>query len=60
MLNNGQAGIDCDDCGYLDIVYSKEHEAALFNALKWPDGHSDPLCPECGALVTFESYINDN
>ena len=58
MLTNGEAGIDCDDCGYQLIAKTKSHEKEIIEFLVWPDDCCDPLCPECGAQTTFESYID--
>lgn len=55
-LNNGQAGIDCLECGYIKTADTAEKAKELSDSLRWHGG--DPLCPDCGQSVTFEHYID--
>ena len=58
MLQNGQAGIDCENCGHQEIVTTKPESKALTEALHWVDD-GDPICSECLEVVMYEDYIDE-
>lgn len=55
MINKGEAGISCVDCGYEEKVTSERMRDSLEELLEW--AHGDPICPGCETLLTFEDYI---
>lgn len=57
MLRNLEAGIDCGECDHCIVVKTREACEELVEELEWRDG--DPVCPECGALLTFEDYLDE-
>ena len=57
MLNNGEAGIDCTNCGYTEIVRDEGAMEEFKNLLRW-DTEGSPVCPGCGLTVTFEDYLD--
>jgi hypothetical protein len=56
MLENGQAGIDCINCGLQEIVTKEEDSELLSKSLNWVN--YNPVCPECGSPVTYEHYLD--
>jgi DNA-directed RNA polymerase subunit RPC12/RpoP len=56
MLENGQAGIDCINCGNQEIVTTEDKSESLSKSLEWVAG--DPVCPECGDRVMYEHYLD--
>ncbi|MGI9570184.1 MAG: hypothetical protein ACR2PH_10715 [Desulfobulbia bacterium] len=57
MLSNGQAGIDCINCGNQEIVTTESDSELLSKALEW-SASGDAICPECGNTVTYEHYLD--
>lgn len=57
MLSDGQAGIDCGNCGYKEVVTTNTEKDAMKKRLVWRQG--DPVCPECDDSVWFEDYLDD-
>ena len=55
MLTNGEAGIDCINCGYQEIVTTQDGLEEMRKRLHWRQG--DPVCPECNDTPTFEDYL---
>ena len=58
MIRNEQAGISCSDCGHEEIVNTARMRDHLIEILSWHEC-GDPVCPSCGALLTFEDYLPD-
>lgn len=58
MINDKEAGIHCDECGYEKKVYTPEDSSKLNRSLAWADT-GNPICPECGVDADFEDYIDD-
>lgn len=56
MLTDGQAGIDCINCGNQEIVTDEDSSDILSKSLHWTD-NGDPICPKCGEPVTYEHYL---
>lgn len=56
MLENGQAGIDCINCGHQEIVTTEDDSELLSKSLDWAG--CNPVCPECGDVVTYEHYLD--
>ena len=57
MLSEGEAGIDCINCGNKEIVTTADANELLSKSLDWDGG--DPICPKCGNAVTYEHYLSD-
>jgi transcription elongation factor Elf1 len=56
MLSEGEAGIDCINCGHEEVVTTVKEANELSKKLTWSGG--DPVCPGCGNSVTFEHYLD--
>lgn len=56
MLNNGESGIDCGECGHKIVVKTHAESQELQKKLEWQNG--DPVCPECGRTCWFEDYLD--
>ncbi len=57
MLTNGEAGIDCGNCGGQEIVTTEDKSELLSKSLGWSEG-GDPFCPGCGNTVVYEHYLD--
>jgi|TARA_Y100000310_G_C20249453_1_gene608398 ribosomal protein S27AE len=57
MLTNGEAGIDCINCGHQEIAKTRDECDLLEIKLEWND-FGDPFCPVCGDTVMFEEYLD--
>ena len=57
MLSDGQAGVDCGNCGHKEVVSTGVEKEALKARMVWRQG--DPVCQGCSQSVWFEDYIDD-
>lgn len=58
MIQDNQAGISCDNCGFEKKVLTAEEADKLEGSFTWVGGN--PLCPNCGAQCMYEDYIVDD
>lgn len=56
MINNGESGISCQECGYEEKALTKAAASDLKERLEWVN--EDPVCPACTHIVWFEDYID--
>ncbi len=56
MIENGEAGICCDNCGHEVLVKYEQAADELKTELAWSD-NGDPICPDCGHDTTFHHYL---
>lgn len=57
MIESGQAGICCNNCGYEKSVSNESEKYALEAELYFFDHTGDAECPSCKHPVEFEDYI---
>lgn len=57
MINDGEAGISCDNCWFEIVITSRESILWLESQLEFTK-NGDPICPGCGDSVLYEDFIN--
>lgn len=57
MLSDGEAGIDCGNCGHKEIASTNAEKEVMKERVVWQQG--DPVCPGCNNSVWFEDYLDD-
>lgn len=56
MIDNGEAGISCEDCGFEVKITTGMEDHFLSSALAWTE-NGNPVCPSCSAETDFHSYL---
>lgn len=58
MIEDKHAGISCTECSYTKQVSNEKDALKLEKELEW-NSNGDAICPDCGASVWFEDYLDE-